>query len=114
MERRDVGENVGIASLKSPCGFGEGLKPFTDRKELLFGANDEMVGVAGVHIDGLSIGLGVLGCDDGLGEGSLLGSREDFGSGSIVLSFRSGVAREGRGTLLFVIRSTVLLSEGRM
>ena len=109
-----MGENVGVNSLKSPCGFGEGLKPFTDRKELLFGVNAETVGVVGVLRDDLSIGLGVLGCDDGLTEGSLLGSREDFGNGSIVLSFRSGVTREGVGTLLFVIRSTVLLSEGRM
>ena len=73
-----------------------------------------MAGVVGVHIDDLSIGLGVLGCDDGLGEGNLLGSREDFGSGSIVLSFRSRVAGEDRGALFFVMRSTVLLSEGRM
>jgi hypothetical protein len=80
----------------------------------LVGVNDEMVGVVGVLIDGLSIGLGVLGCDDGLIEGTLLGSREDFGSGSIVLSFRSGVAGEGTGAFPFVIRSIVLLSEGRM
>lgn len=100
--------------MKSSCGFGEGLKPFTDRKELLLGVNAEMTGVVGVLIDGLSIGLGVLGCDDGLIEGSLLGSREDFGSGSIVWSFRSGVAREDMGAFPFVIRSMVLPSEGRM
>lgn len=109
-----MGENVGVKSLKSLRGFGEGLKPFTDRKELLFGVKAEMVGIVGVLIDDLSIGLGVLGCGDGLTEGSLLGNREDFGTGSIVLSFKSGVAREGIGVLLFVIRSTVLLSGGRM
>ena len=70
-----------------------------------------MAGIVGVLIDGLSIGFGVLGCDGDLTDGSLLGSREDFGSGSIVLSFRSGVAR---GDFPFVIRSMVLLSEGRM
>jgi len=109
-----VGENVGVKSLKSLRSFGEGLKPFTDRKELLFGVKAEMVGIVGVLIDDLSIGLGVLGCGDGLIEGSLLGSREVFGSGSIVLSYKSGVAREGIRALFFVIRSTVLLSEGRM
>ena len=105
---------MGVTSLKSSCGFGEGLKPFTDRNELLLGVKIGMAGVVGVLIDGLSIGLGVLGCDDGLTEGSLLGSREDFGNGSIVLSFRSGVAGEGIGAFPFVIRSMVLLSEGRM
>lgn len=109
-----MGENVGGNSLKSPCGIGEGVKPFTDRKELFAGANDVMVGVVGVLMDDLSIGLGVLGCDDGLVDCGLFGSREDFGSGSIVLSLKSGVIRGDIGALFFVIRSTVLLSEGRM
>ena len=109
-----MGENVGVNSLKSSCGVGEGVKPFTDRKELLVGVNCVMVGVVGDLIDDLSIGLGVLGCDGGLADGSLLGSREDFGSGSMVLSLRSGVGREDIGALFFVMRSTVLLSEGRM
>jgi hypothetical protein len=110
-ERSGVGENVGVNSSKSLGSLGEGENPFTDRKELLAGVKDEMVGVLGVLIDDFSIGLGVLGCDVGLTVGSLLCSREDFGS---VLSFRSGTAGEGVGALPFVMRSMVLLSEGRM
>ena len=88
-----MGEKVGVSSLKSSCGVGEGVKPFTERKELLAGVNCVMVGVVGVLKDDLSIGLGVPGCDGGLPDGSLLSSREDFGIGSILLSLRSGVVR---------------------
>lgn len=77
----------------------------------MFGANEEMVGVVGDLIDDLSIGLGVPGCDNGLAAGSLLGSRKDFG---VILSFISGVAKEGMGVLPLVIRSMVLLSGGKI
>lgn len=68
----------------------------------------------GVFTEDFSIGLGVLGCDDGLAVGSLVCSLEDFGNGSIVLSFRSGVAIKGTAFFPPVMRSMVLLSEGRM